>query len=860
MEPNFFKKRLSFAAIVFLCCTLFFVTFTRAELQERIIHVPVNSAIEGQDVVLEAKVEGSFARVVYVRIYFQNQEEESFRYVEMRQEVDNWVGHIPARGISGSTVRYFLAALLDNQAILTYPEINPYNDPEEISISPLPAAKSAQPPTIELPGQQPQEPLRSSDETALPAFTEQATEESPDLLLLSPETGEKLTREDLVIAVSLIGSERVIDSSTVALFIDGHEVTAGTEISSYLVTFTPPRIRAGRHWIKVTAKDASGAQVPALLSHFYVLGEQETSRPYTRINGRVFADLRQEKFNGKSRATNFAGGDFSGEYGALRFSGRAFLSSLEQKDRQPINRFTLNLQTKWIGMRLGDTNPRYNDLILWGKRVRGIEGYVRLGFFNLDVVYGETYRGVEGITTTTLDTLTNQTTVNVRRYGTFRQTLLGIRPSFGSGRHFQFGLSLVKVKDDISSIDHGTMPKDNLVIGPDFILRFDRRRFEFRANAAFSALTNNIYPGPISKDEIEGMFDSDTKVEIPFDPEDFEKYLILNDSTIPLDPSKMTSAAYNVSVRLNYFHNLFRIGYKSIGSEYNALSNSFIRKDIQGLYFSDRLRLFRNQLYFTIRYEDFNDNFSQDDNNPVTDLRTLNYALSFYPGHGLPNLNISLRNRYRDNGISAVSVDSVYAYGTGQLDTTITNDRRENIKNRDLSVQLSQDFSVFSASHSLSLNFVNSDRIDEYNNERPDSLSRNVSTYVRMVSFRSSFEIPLVTTIQYASNANNSVGGLADFQYNMFGLTGEYRLFKQKLTTYAELRLTTASGNTIYSEKIDYTKNTFRFGCMFRFSPMHTISLDSYIIAFKDNGVNAAGVANDSHTDTIFRLRYEKRF
>jgi len=868
MKPIFFPKIGGVIIGLFFLWLIILLTVISSagtELQQRIVHIPVNSAVEGQDVVLEAKIEGAFARVIYIRIYFQNQEQESFQYVEMRQEVDHWVGHIPGREILGASVRYFLAALFEDQSIYTYPEVNPYNDPEEINIAPRSAKVPPASPVQEIPGQQPQQPLQS------PIVVEDEVE-STDLLLLSPEPGERLAAEDVVIAVSLIGSERTIDSSSVTIFFDGRDVTKYAKISSFLVTLSPKKLAVGRHWIKITAKDTKGVDVEALLSHFYALGEEKKASPFSQINGRVFTDLRQEKFSGKSRSINLAGGDFNGEYGALRYSGQIFITSLENKDRQPINRFSLNLSTKWAGLRLGDTNPRFNDLILWGKRVRGLEAYVHLGFFNLDVVYGETYRGVDGLVNTSVDTVMNpftgtpyktvsgadsiETKTYIGRYGTFRQTLLGIRPSVGSGRNFQLGLCMVKVKDDTSSISHGTMPKDNIVLGPDLVLRFDRRRFEFRATAAISALTNNIYSGAISKEDIESIFESGT--EITFDPADYEKYLIINDSTVPLDPSKMTSAAYDVSVRLNYFNNLLHVGYKSIGSEYYALSNSFIRRDIQGLYFSDRLRLFKNHLYFTLRYEDFLDNFSQDDANPATDLRTLNYSLSFYPGSALPNLNISLRNRYRDNGIDTVSVSTMIS---GVNDTTlITNDRRENTINRDFSVQISQDFTLLNAQNSISLNYVGSDRIDRYNDTRPaDSYSREVSTDVRMASLRSSFEKSLVTTIQYASNANISAGGDADFKYNMFGFSSEYKFFNSKLTSYAEFQMTTASGNTLSAAKIDYTKNLFRFGCMYTLSPMHTISLDGYIIAFKDDGISSTGVQNESFTDTIFRLRYEKR-
>jgi hypothetical protein len=112
--------------------------------------------------------------------------------------------------------------------------------------------------------------------------------------------------------------------------------------------------------------------------------------------------------------------------------------------------------------------------------------------------------------------------------------------------------------------------------------------------------------------------------------------LIINDSTYPINPLEGTSTAWNVSLRLNYFRNLLHVGYKSIGSQYYSLTNDWIRTDIAGFYFSDRLRLFSNKHYLTLGYENFKDNLAQEDARPSVDLQTLNYSLSWYPEQVIP--------------------------------------------------------------------------------------------------------------------------------------------------------------------------------------------------------------------------------
>ena len=110
-------------------------------------------------------------------------------------------------------------------------------------------------------------------------------------------------------------------------------------------------------------------------------------------------------------------------------------------------------------MKLGDAYPRFNELVLWGKRVRGIEAYLKFGFFNLEFAHGETKRKIPGIPLEedsvigdnkyfipNTDSLVTSST-GIYKYGTFKQSLLAIRPSFGSGKNFQFGLSFVKAHD-----------------------------------------------------------------------------------------------------------------------------------------------------------------------------------------------------------------------------------------------------------------------------------------------------------------------------------------------------------------------------------------------------------------------------
>ena len=368
----------------------FVLASTAAFSQTQLIHFPINSATESQDIQMEAKLEGLQAKVIFVRIYYKLPEEDSYRFVDMQPDINKWIGAIPGMDVEGERLEYFLNAFLNNQQILTFPEYNPYNQPEEIQIFSPQQKKST------FQGDQLSEfvPLEESGLTAQEAL--ESAIESP-LLLLSPEPDEMVVEDQVLFAVSLSGGGKETDPKSIQIFIDGKNITRYCKISSFMATFEPKRLKTGQHWFKVVGKSMDGTPLEPLIVNFTVSGEDEKTKVRSDFRGHVFTDLRNETIKEHDNSFNMGGGDFNGRYGAIRYDGRFLFTSLEDPQYQPRNRYSFSLKTKIVGVEGGDTYPRMNNLILWGKRVRGVSGYVHLGFINVDAVMGDTYRGIEGL-------------------------------------------------------------------------------------------------------------------------------------------------------------------------------------------------------------------------------------------------------------------------------------------------------------------------------------------------------------------------------------------------------------------------------------------------------------------------------
>ena len=841
-----------------------------------IIHVPVASQQANKKFSVEARVDGTGERVVFMRLYFRSDGRESFEYTEMSAGMSGYIGELAPSRFAPPNLEYFILALLTDQKVVTYPKFNPYGNPmivpvtgsadpvqqSEEPITPLP-----NPPRAEFVPELAQKDTRPID---------QFDELSP-ILVLSPEIGESFNAgEEVVIAVSFLADQDPIDLSSVILSIDGLNVTRDIEITENLLTYSITNLPSGEHQAMVQGYFASGIPLPAAVWSFEVLGTSKKRRvASSSFRGRVFAETRQENFSGVGFSDNNVGGYLSGQHGFAKYDARVFVTTRENGQFQPRNRFSFGLEVGVLGVKVGDTYPRFNDLILWGKRVRGIHGKLHLGIINFDFITGQTLRATSVTIQPLLDPLTGlqvtdplgiaiQDTIPT---ATFKQNLIGGRVSFGSGRNFQLGINALRVRDDVDSVKPGdftSLPQDNLVAGADLLIGFDNRRFEIRGSVAASLFSTDIVGGPLTKQEIEDQFD----VDLPFDPADFSKYFIINASTTPLDPRDLTSLAYNFSLRFNYFKNNFQFGYKTLGSEYASLGNTILRNNLQGFYFQDRMRLYKNKIYLNFGFENYDDNFKPKDNNPVTKLQTLSYGLSLFPGGGFPNLTVSMREHYRDNNVDTVAVD------LSQVTAPIIIDTRENNKTNDLTLQLNYDVNLLNVNHAVSLSFITSDRNDRFNLDpfriQAGIPSTEISSNVQVVSVRTTYQIPLTTTFNFARNDNDFSAGLNTFNFKMFGARADYHFMNRKLQTYFGTNYTTATGvaaldTVTVTSKTDYKRLQFNLGARYEITPGHSIFMDTSLINFSDKGgtfdtTTGAFTPNPSFTDRIFRLYYEKRF
>lgn len=858
-----------------------------ARRMPEIDHIPVTAATAGRSVRLEAQINAFGRSLIYVRVYFRRPGESSFRFVDMRPGPSGYVGEIPARAVQPPGVQYFLIALLSDQSVMSFPSRNPYGQPFEIIVNevgsqpasgaqpqPLrpavPAREGldkppAKPDTAATPHRispQLHEKLRQME--ALRAENSENSASTPAAVLslvnpilpLSPEPFSKIPAEEEVLILASFAPGAKIDSSSVRVMWNGKEITGRANVSALLVSFSAGRLRAGTHRVSIVANDVSGRRIGPVSWQFEVAGrsplaesgEETGQRP---VSGVTFAELRHEEFSGITLNNNNLGGNLNGAYGPLHFEASAYVTSLESRTLQPRNRFVLSAGTGWLNVTLGDATPYFNDLVLYGRRVRGVQAELHTGLVNVEFVTGQTMRAISPVPGVL--------------GGTYQQTLTAIRPSFGS-RLFQFGLILMKARDDTASIIAGpttTPPRDNLVIGADVLMAFSRRRIELKAAVAQSFVTRDTSLRPFrSQADIDSVY-TDGSVKLPFDPAVFKDWLILNESTTPLDPRGKTALAYQLGLRLNYFNQYFTFTLKQIGSEFNSFGHTYLRSDISGFSLYDRLRLLGNRLNLNFGLERFTDHYDNFDGKPQTALNAVQIGFLLNWNPNLPTVSFNLRNYNRDNGIDTLAIANLTG---GAPDTT---DLRQNNRTRDFSLTFSHHLRAFNYSHTVSLSLTNSDRIDRWASQRLAGFGGgDVTSDLTSITVRTKYHSPLMTTFNLAFNDNNVGGRQNQFNFTMFSGRADYEFPRQQLRTFVALRRVSASGQNGLSgapvvNLIKYTQTGLQLGGSLLLRQRHEVVVDLAVIKYSDKGglQTASGFTpRSSFTNSVVRAHYEFRF
>jgi hypothetical protein len=789
-------------AVALLCVTASAVVRPLvAQVSTRISSVAPSEAEAGRPVTVTA-VLTSTEGIDHAVIVYRPFGESDYRKADMDIQGTRATVSLPAAVVTVPSLEYYIVFVLTSGKYETYP-FSDSNDPFAIP---------------------PQRTIRIA--------VSSPTAGSQQVIFLSPDVDLPLSPDDVLISFSLLRADSVVNRAATRVFFDGADITSKVILSGDVGVVSPKNsgltLSPGSHRVVVRLFTSSGEPYASASLTFAVTAMNLAAMPEpgrVSYNASVTLESRHEQVD--SEGTWYNRGSFraSATYGQWKFVGNAFLTSDEKSDRQPQDRYFLGVESPWGRAGYGDLTPSFPDLILSGKRIRGVHAALTLGVFNVQVSSGQITRPIEGRLITTIpDSLLaatqaanpgaayaqiNPSLWGQFDFGTYRRDLFAIRPSFGSGETWQVGFTWMKSKDDMGSILTGSRPQENLVLGMDVITRLDHRRIEFAAQGAFSAYNTDISSGNITDARIGELFkeDSATVREVR---DILSRFITVNENLRPLSLRRPSTAAGEASMLLRYFDNVFKITYLYRGSDYTSFGQSFLRKDVQGYNINDRVRLVDNSVLLTAGYERLQDNTSHT-KAATTVYSTITAAVTYASRKAFPTVTLGYNRYDNSNGLNTDPADTVNAPNAVS-----------DVTNR-IFFQTSYDFQWLGNSHTVSANVSSSDRSDATIRD----ISVNAATFG--LSFDTRYAIPLITSIDVAMNYNRFPGPYPGaprerLDYTTLALQARYEFIASLLS--AQASISPSFG--------DFKRTVFDLGADWSFYPaMRLIAELSY---FKNQG------------------------
>lgn len=407
------------------------------------------------------------------------------------------------------------------------------------------------------------------------------------------------TDDGYVLAVGFMSIAEQLDPGSITLWVDGKDVTKQALTSGSTIVYREDKPRAGTRKAMIVGKMAGKDVYSDTWETQVNQGSRRKALPFTLRGSANFAsnvygvsDKDLAFGNNENDAATWM--DLYGTYGVMDVRTNLYISTLESKDRQPVNRYTFGLQLPSLDIFAGDYSPTMGQYTISNKNIRGVYAHLYTKYLSIAMVQGESMRKIA---------IDEDPVNNIGYSGTFRQEAIGGRIALGNEDGMRLGLSFSRHRDLRSSLDkkywwqeddpattdtdeslYLVKAQDNAVVSLDARLSTMDNNLIMGLEAAGSILNKNTLTGVFTADEISDYVDMD----LPVDPADFEDLFVINKNMEPFLPSR-ANLAWNAYVRAYVLKNLINVQYSEAGSAFNALGTYGQLLDAKMLTITDQI-------------------------------------------------------------------------------------------------------------------------------------------------------------------------------------------------------------------------------------------------------------------------------
>ncbi|MDP6168281.1 MAG: hypothetical protein QGF54_06105 [Candidatus Marinimicrobia bacterium] len=673
------------------------------------------------------------------------------------------------------------------------------------------------------------------------------------VLIMSPNPGEEISSNDILIAVSFYRMNGV-NPGDIKLTLDGQDITSQAFIDSDIISCLVDNLDPGEHQVTLVL---GGPVRPETWSFSVAMKE-----PALEYSGRIRSGSSVDQIGDQSLNISQVMLNMKGTaYEWLKFRTNVKLTTQENLLYQPRNvyGFSFALQD-FATLNLGDSNPRISYFTMNGKRIRGLDANLKIGWFNAHFVQGEINRAVQGASEKayeyTIDTDDEGTKyLSLGRSGyTFKQNVLSGRLALGRGEKFQWGLNFMKARDDTTSVtqvlddativyspdatgyvaglDSGTVytirdlgsivqfqdganwsgagPKDNIVLGTDLGIYLDNKRILLEGELAFSLTNNNIWGGPLTLAAMDTLIDDslDNKISsfdlsgLP-DPADYTHILIINSNLTPLIPIDINAFGDSSTVSIDdAVLSMPSLAYRGravvnyfgnyLAMEYSQVGPEFNSLANPYLVTNKREFSFSDKLKLLQNRLMITAGYKHQDDDILTTVENVESQNTLSLGvNALPGPGLPTVNFTYRSIDRDNGIDEIV-----QLTDTTFSDNRENTHTDNLMLNVNHRFELL-WSHSMNGTFVMVGKKDQFADRDETFVDPGISTRVFNITLSTRYRVPLKTTINMNTNSSElSIGpgerGKQDFLTG--SLDAEYSFLDNKISARGGLNFAQGTG------------------------------------------------------------------
>ena len=673
------------------------------------------------------------------------------------------------------------------------------------------------------------------------------------VLIMSPNPGEEISGNDILIAVSFYRMNGV-NPGDIKLTLDGQDITSQAFIDSDMISCLVDNLDPGEHQATLVL---GGPVRPETWS--FSVSMKEPALEYSgRIrSGSSVDQIGDQSLNISQVMLNMKGTAFEW----LKFRTNVKLTTQENLLYQPRNVYGVAFALQdFVTLNLGDSNPRMSYFTMNGKRIRGLDANLKLGWFNAHFVQGEINRAVQGTSEKayeyTIDTDDEGTKyLSLGRSGyTFKQNVLSGRLALGRGEKFQWGLNFLKARDDTTSVNQvlddativyspdatgsvagldsgavytirdlgsivqvqdganwsGAGPKDNIVLGTDLGIYLDNKRILLEGELAFSLTNNNIWGGPLTLAAMDTLIDDslDNKISsfdlsgLP-DPADYAHILIINPNLTPLIPIDINAFGDSSTVSIDdAVLSMPSLAYRGravvnyfgnyLAMEYSQVGPEFNSLANPYLVTNKREFSFSDKLKLLQNRLMITAGYKHQDDDILTAVENVESQNTLSLGvNALPGPGLPTMNFTYRSIDRDNGIDEIV-----QLTDTTFSDNRENTHTDNLMLNVSHRFELL-WSHSMNGTFVMVGKKDQFVDRDETYVDPGISTSVFNITLSTRYRVPLKTTINMNTNSSElSIGpgerGKQDFLTG--SLDAEYSFLNNKISARGGLNFAQGTG------------------------------------------------------------------